>query len=391
MLKLIDKLADRWDANPRVLRLSRAVNEDRHVGLLAADGLEQSLVFWDENAKPKHVKLPHSMHYLAEGDIVRVVPRAGEIATMYRRSARANAVFVTEQCNSNCVMCSQPPKDVDDHHLIDAYLEAIPLMDPATPELGITGGEATLLGERLLRLIEACRSYLPSTALHMLSNGRLFRYLSLAQAIADIKHPDFMIGVPLYSDIAHHHDHVVQAMGAYDQTLRGILNLKRCGVKVELRVVLHQLTIARLPQLARFIARNLPVVDHVALMGLEMMGYVKMNLGAIWIDPKHYQRELGEAVGELSRAGVRVSIYNHQLCVLDKPLWPFAVKSISDWKNEYLPVCDQCAVKGDCGGFFSSTLKQHSDFIRPVLGDLADAGDDPARASVSESFQQEIR
>ena len=32
-------------------------------------------------------------------------------------------------------------------------------------------------------------------------------------------------------------------------------------------------------------------------------------------------------------------IYNHQLCLIDRALWPFAVKSISDWKNEYHPEC----------------------------------------------------
>ena len=32
-------------------------------------------------------------------------------------------------------------------------------------------------------------------------------------------------------------------------------------------------------------------------------------------------------------------IYNHQLCLIDRGLWPFAVKSISDWKNEYHPEC----------------------------------------------------
>ena len=55
----------------------------------------------------------------------------------------------------------------------------------------------------------------------------------------------------------------------------------------------------------------------------------------LWIDPADYQVELKEAVRILDFAGIRTSIYNHQLCVLDRSLWPFAVKSISDWKNEY--------------------------------------------------------
>ena len=74
-----------------------------------------------------------------------------------------------------------------------------------------------------------------------------------------------MFGIPLYSDIASKHDFVVQAKGAYDETI-GILNLKAYNQKVEIRVVLHQKTYERLPQLALFIVRNLQFVDHVALM-----------------------------------------------------------------------------------------------------------------------------
>ena len=77
---------------------------------------------------------------------------------------------------------------------------------------------------------ERARSRLPNTALHMLSNGRLFNYLSLCREIAAIEHPDLMVGIPLYSDIPHRHDFVVQADGAFDQTIRGMMNLARCGI-----------------------------------------------------------------------------------------------------------------------------------------------------------------
>jgi MoaA/NifB/PqqE/SkfB family radical SAM enzyme len=81
------------------------------------------------------------------------------------------------------------------------------------------------------------------------------------------------------------HDFVVQATGAFDQTLRGIMNLAINRVPVEIRVVVHKLTYERLPDLAGFIARNLPFVSHVALMGLEPTGFTKSNMEALWIDP----------------------------------------------------------------------------------------------------------
>ena len=111
-------------------------------------------------------------------------------------------------------------------------------------------------------------------------------------------------------------------------------------------------------------------MDHVALMGLEMMGFVRMNLDALWIDPVDYQAPLRHAVVHLHQHGLNVSIYNHQLCVLDRELWPVARKSISDWKNEYLDECDGCVVQDRCGGFFASSSVRHSDHIRRLNSEM---------------------
>ena len=78
-----------------------------------------------------------------------------------------------------------------------------------------------------------------------------------------------MAAIPVYASVDHIHDHVVQAKGAFDETILGILKLKHRGQRVEIRVVLHALTAPIIEDTGRWIARNLPFVDHVALMGLE--------------------------------------------------------------------------------------------------------------------------
>ena len=298
--------------------------------------------------------LEQGLSYLANGDIIKINPSHGTLRTLYRRNSRHNSVLVTERCNNYCLMCSQPPRDINDDHLVDELLKAIPLMSRETLSVVITGGEPTLLGERLVEVLNAFRCYLPDTAVHVLSNGRSFRNFDYAKAVSRVQHSDLMIGIPLYSDISSKHDYVVQADGAFDDTIRGIINLKTAGVKVEIRVVLHNLTYPRLQELARFIRRNLTFCDHVALMGLEMTGFTRSNLEKLWIDPKDYQPQLKDAVAILHGAKMDVSIYNHQLCVLDESLHAFSRKSISDWKNEFMPECNGCTRKSECGGFFSS-------------------------------------
>ena len=192
--------------------------------------------------------------------------------------------------------------------------------------------------------------------------------MAFARQLGAIDHPDLMLGIPLYSDLDYDHDHVVQARGAFEQTIIGLQNLARYGVPVEIRVVVHALTSERLPELAEFIYRNVTFADHVTFMGLEMMGFSVPNVSDLWIDPWDYREKLEDAVLSLADRGMTVSIYNHQLCTLPRSVWPFARRSISDWKNEYLPECEACAVRSACGGFFASCLqrKRYSTHIHAV-------------------------
>jgi len=309
--------------------------------------------------------LPDELHYLDSDDIVSINPGIQTLRALYRRNSRHNSLLVTENCNNFCLMCSQPPRNINDRHIINEILTMIPMMSRDTVEVGITGGEPTLLGDDLVAIFKSFKNNLPDTSLHVLTNGRNFKDVDFVSKIASIEHHDLMFGIPLYSDVSNIHDYVVQADGAYNETVKGIVNLKTFGLKVEIRVVIHKQTYERLPKLAEFITRNLLFVDHVALMGLEMTGFTKANMDALWIDPIDYQEQLKDAVEILSRSGVNVSVYNHQLCLTPRSVWPYTKKSISDWKNEYMPECEGCEMRADCGGFFSSAHFKYSRSIKP--------------------------
>lgn len=310
--------------------------------------------------------LPEDYYYLGDEDVVRVSRDNASIRVLFRKASPNNSLLVTEQCNHYCLMCSQPPKNIDDSWILSELHELIPLIPKDTAELGFTGGEPTLFGERFLDLLRLTKSYLPYTAIHILSNGRAFKDWAFAQSYANIAHPDMMVGIPIYSDDPAMHDYIVQASGAFDETVRGILNLKKLDQKVEIRVVLHKQSIPRLKELCEFIGRNLLFVDHVALMGLEMMGFTRANLDVLWIDPSEYKDSLSDAVHILSKYGMNVSVYNHQLCLVNEDVQPYYRKSISDWKNEYAQECGGCSRRAECGGFFSSGIKYgYSNHLKP--------------------------
>lgn len=309
--------------------------------------------------------LPEDYAYLEEGDIVRINPEGGRISALFRKSSPSNSILLTERCNHLCLMCSQPPKRTDDSWLLEDAFELVRMIPPDTANIGFTGGEPTIYGNRFIDLVEAAKLNLPNTALDVLTNGRSFKNESYTARLAHVRHPRLQLGIPLYSDDPVRHDYVVQAQGAFDETVHGILNLKRYGVRVEIRIVVHQQTLPRLVQTCEFIARNLLFVDHVALMGLEITGFTRANLGILWADPYDYRDILSEAVGVLRAYGMHCSIYNHQLCLVNRDVEDVYRKAISDWKNEYLPQCTRCARQSECGGFFATqVMYRHSEHIQ---------------------------
>jgi His-Xaa-Ser system radical SAM maturase HxsC len=263
-------------------------------------------------------------------------------------------------------MCSQPPKDVNDDWILDDIEQALPLIDKETRSLGFTGGEPLLNYRRFVNILRVCGEVLPSTAVHVLSNGRAFADSTVASAWAHVQHPNLTVGIPNYSAIDHIHDYVVQAHGAFDETVLGILKLKDRHQRVEVRVVLHAITAPRIVETCRWLARNLPFVDHVALMGLENTGFAIANDELLWIDPIDYRDELALAADILESARVPFSIYNLQRCVIAPSVWPHAAQSISDWKNGYVDECDNCIEKPRCSGFFTSGRPRTSRGIRAI-------------------------
>lgn len=331
--------------------------------------LNESLVLTIEKetvTEHKTVSVLPFLDHLEKEDIVMVSPN-GIVYTLFRDKSPHNSLFITDRCNSNCLMCSQPPKNGDDlDYYFDINSQLIKIIPKTTKELGITGGEPTLLGKRFVTLLELISEYLPDTEIHVLTNGRSFAWKNIPDKINRVGNPKVVFGIPLYSDYYLQHDYVVQAKDAFNQTVLGFHNMARYNQRLEVRVVLHKQSYKRLPSLAKFIYMNLPFVEHIAFMGLEFTGYTPKNSNLLWMEPSEYVNELEEAVFYLDGMGMNVSIYNLQLCLLKPTLWKFARKSISDWKREYLDECNKCNLLHECGGVFA-TSKKHSNEIKAIL------------------------
>lgn len=298
-----------------------------------------------------------------EGDVV-VINNQGEIIFVYEISSKHNAIMATERCNHRCIMCPQPPiLQEKDKTLFN--LKLISLLGKNTEEIGITGGEPTLIGDNLFVLIKHIKKELPKASISLLSNGVKFADKEFAMNLAKCCHNDLQIDIPIYSDIASEHNRIVGAKTFY-KTVKGLYNLALFHQKIGLRIVIHKQTYKRLPKIAEYLYRNFPFVSQIAFMQMETIGLAKDNLNDLWIDPYDYNQELREAVLLLADRGMKPYIYNAQLCVLPEDIRCYAQQSISDWKDIYMPECEGCLLKGQCAGFFASNKEIHSKHIKKI-------------------------
>ena len=298
-----------------------------------------------------------------EGDVV-LINQSGEIIFLYGIKSQHNAIFVTERCNHRCIMCPQPPVESEEDKT-PFNLKLITLFDKSTKEIGITGGEPTLIGDKLFEIIKQIQKYQPKAGISLLSNGVRFSDKSYAMKLAMCRHHDLQIDVPIFSDIAEEHNRIVGAHTFY-KTVQGLYNLALFRQHIGLRIVVHKQTYHRLPQLAEYIYHNFPFVCQVAFLQMETIGNANTNLEKLWMDPFDYNEQLKQAVLLLNNRGICARIYNAQLCVLPHEIREFAVNSISDWKDIYLPECEGCLLRKQCGGLFASNQKHHSAHIKSI-------------------------
>ena len=284
----------------------------------------------------------------------------------FKKGSNDNVLFVTSACSNRCIMCCQPPKYRDDsEQLFQKNLSVIASAEVDTDYVCITGGEPTLIGDKLFIYMHNIWERMPKAEIHLLTNGRKFAEVEYLTAFVKNVKGNMVLGIPLHSDNPIDHDYIANAKDSFYETMKGLHNLGLLGFNIELRVILLQQNYQRLPKIAEFITLNLPFVSQVSIMGLEITGYAEKRFQEVWIDPMFCTNELTRAVVCLDKSGIQVRLFNIPLCLLPQQLWNFSCRSISNWKQTYLAACERCKVKEQCCGMFS-TSKWYSSFMHPI-------------------------
>ena len=289
--------------------------------------------------------------YNFDGDIFLFIPEQQAANRIIRRDSLHNTILFTEQCDERCVMCSQPPREVDDRWLVSLYAEAITLADEGV-RIGISGGEPTLYKDELFTLLEQTAEKRPDLSFHILTNAQHFK-IEDRQRLRNIHDRlEILWGIPLYSSIGSEHDVIVNKPGAFDSLIKNLHILASSGGAIEMRTVLMKKNFTGLPHLAKFITNNCPFIAFWAIMSIEPIGFAKSSRDELFFDYSQFFVPIGNAIDIAKLHQMRIVLYNFPLCSVPIEYRDNCVDSISDWKKKYIETCDPCKEKKNCAGFF---------------------------------------
>ena len=289
---------------------------------------------------------------------------------LYSSVSNDNALFITNKCNSNCIMCPcsehfrQKPCNETVEHLCK-IAEYIP---SDTRFLTITGGEPTLLFTDMFQLLLTLRNHFEGTKFFLLTNGRSLSDKTFLKGFLENMPCNMRFAIPLYGYDSATHDHITQAQGSFDQTVKGLKNLISAHCEIEIRIVVSKLNYKHMDKLADFIVKELQGINCVHIMATEMMGAAAKNRADVWLDYADAFDSSKYAIKTLIKNGIDVELYNFPLCKVEKGYWPLCAKSISDYKIRYGESCEKCEVKSLCGGVFRSTLLLTKMKLEPIAG-----------------------
>lgn len=272
----------------------------------------------------------------------------GKSHLLFRCDGKELTIVVTTKCNQRCIMCPQK-LDIDSSENDLIIRRAIENLDyKFFTGITFTGGEPFLK----TNLIEFALEKSPKDVfITILSNGFVMPTEKILHS-GRVK-----MCIPLYSSSDEIHNFMTGSSSFY-KVIKNLVRISSFDVPIELRFVMTKFNSKNLLEFSRFVARNLPFVQDVAFMGMELTENALKNKNELWINPKDYVSDLQKAVDYLSDFKITAWIYNLPFCLFVKKYRKLLVKSISPWKIRFLGKCQNCEIKDKCGGMFFSDVEE---------------------------------
>lgn len=278
-------------------------------------------------------------------------------------------LFITEKCNSNCIMC---PMSLDSRKrglsiAPTEWAEIVATMPDNTSHITITGGEPFLEHVYLLPIMDQINKRFPHAEILVLTNGRALSISHLFNELMPIITERYCFAIPIHASTPELHDLITQAPGSFRQSLKGLKNLSKSEAKIEIRVVGHQKNIKDMNHIFNMLVHAGIRIDVINLIAMEMMGCAARNRDTLWVDYHELCHASEAGIRYSLLHGIDVGLYNFPLCMIPKHLWPLAKQSITPSKVRFYQECTNCKEYDACGGLFHSTFELNLCKVNPIM------------------------
>lgn len=293
----------------------------------------------------------------------------GFLNRRYNDKSGENYFFITGACNSNCIMCPSPEatrKNVPETNVEDLMLLAKHIPSD-TPHLTITGGEPFLIGEKIFPFLRYLKDKFLATEFLFLTNGRVFSLDRYVELFVESVPCGSIVAIPVHGSSERVHDAITRVEGSFKQTKRGIKQLLKNNIRVEIRVVVSKLNQDDFDNIADLIINQFMGIEYVSVIAMEMTGNARKNKDIVWTPYKKTFSAIASGIRKLVSCGVDVKLYNFPICTVEKPFWTLCEKSISTSKVRFAETCDNCKYRAACGGVFAGTYHLEKDELKAIL------------------------
>ena len=279
-------------------------------------------------------------------------------------------LFVTEACNSNCIMC---PMSLDSRkrgqRLTFEQWQQLPMiLPPDTSHITVTGGEPFLEYNDLVPALGFLSSSFPNVEILILTNGRILSLHSVFEQLSPIITEQFCFAVPIHAPDSALHDKITQSPGSFIQTMYALRKLKDTPAKIEIRIVGHQLNIDKISDTIKMLVDSDLRITTINIIGMEMMGCAAAHRKELWVDYDRLCKASLPGIQYAVHHETDMGLYNLPLCTVPKGLWPLVKNSITPNKVRYYDECWNCREFNACGGLFYSTYELNLCRIKPFEG-----------------------
>lgn len=266
--------------------------------------------------------------------------------------------FVTEKCNSNCIMCpmSEDSRKRGRCEGWEEWHQSLKLIPCDVSHITITGGEPFLEYEKTIWLISQLNSIAPRATIQILTNGRALCLPGIQEKLQPVITRNTQFAIPIHADEPSLHDKITRSQGSFIQSIDGLRFLSTTIAQIEIRIIGHALNESCLNRIPGMLLHNGIRIDVLNYIAMEMNGCAARNREVLWLDYRRFFEDVKPSLVSLVKSGVNVNLYNFPLCCVDKNYWTIAKNSISLWKRRYYSECDTCSMRHGCGGLFRSTF-----------------------------------